>query len=145
MRTGLRHRRVTDGPGLAFAQVFPPRPNKMWETFHIVAYESYEKPGQYGDAQQTVQRFTDLEGAHAATVSKLLAPETIALVRFAPVKFVRSMLHCPKFAFSKFAPVKSASSKFAPNNETPDKFAPEKFARFKDPFVKNVSVKSCPW
>ena len=59
--------------------------------------------------------------------------EAIALVRFAPVKFVRSMLHCPKFAFSKFAPVKSASSKFAPNNETPDKFAPEKFARFKLP------------
>ena len=29
--------------------------------------------------------------------------------------------------------------------EGEDKFAPEKFARFKDPFVKNVSVKSCPW
>ena len=105
MRTGLRHRRVTDGSGLAFAQVFPPRPNKMWETFHIVEdsvkinavasmawklhaieqmhtqveYESYEKPGQYGDAQQTVQRFTDLEGDHAATVSKLNKGDKVRL------------------------------------------------------------------
>ena len=105
MRTGLRHRRVTDGSGLAFAQVFPPRPNKMWETFHIVAhcaeinavasmawklhaieqmhtqveYESYEKPGQYGDAQQTVQRFTDLEGDHAATIAKLSKGDKVRL------------------------------------------------------------------
>ena len=61
------------------AQVFPPRPNKMWETFHIIAYESYEKPGQYGDAQQTVQRFTDLEGAHAATVAKLSKGDKVRL------------------------------------------------------------------
>ena len=60
-------------------KVFPPRPNKMWETFHIVAYESYEKPGQYGDAQQTVQRFTDLEGAHAAAVSKLNKGDKVRL------------------------------------------------------------------
>ena len=60
-------------------RVFPPRPNKMWETFHIVAYEAYEKPGQYGDAQQTVQRFTDLEGAHAATVSKLNKGDKVRL------------------------------------------------------------------
>ena len=60
-------------------KVFPPRPNKMWETFHIVAYESYEKPGQYGDAQQTIQRFTDLEGAHAATVSKLNKGDKVRL------------------------------------------------------------------
>ena len=70
----LRHRRVH-----AFTQVFPPRPNKMWETFHIVAYESYEKPGQYGDAQQTVQRFTDLDGAHAATVAKLSKGDKVRL------------------------------------------------------------------
>ena len=89
----------------AFAQVFPPRPNKMWETFHIVEYraeinavasmawkrhaikqmhtqveyESYEKPGQYGDAQQTIQRFTDLEGAHAATVAKLSKGDKVRL------------------------------------------------------------------
>ena len=87
-------------------RVFPPRPNKMWETFHIVEdcveinavasmawwkphaieqmhtqveYESYEKPGQYGDAQQTVQRFTDLEGAHAATVAKLNKGDKVKL------------------------------------------------------------------
>ena len=60
-------------------KVFPPRPNKMWETFHIVAYESYEKPGQYGDAQQTIQRFTDLEGAHAATVAKLSKGDKVRL------------------------------------------------------------------
>ena len=60
-------------------RVFPPRPNKMWETFHIVAYEAYEKPGQYGDAQQTVQRFTDLEGDHAATVSKLNKGDKVRL------------------------------------------------------------------
>ena len=64
---------------VAFAQVFPPRPNKMWETFHIIAYESYEKPGQYGDAQQTVQRFTDLEGDHAATVAKLNKGDKVKL------------------------------------------------------------------
>ena len=86
-------------------KVFPPRPNKMWETFHIVEYraeinavasmawkrhaikqmhtqveyESYEKPGQYGDAQQTIQRFTDLEGAHAATVAKLSKGDKVRL------------------------------------------------------------------
>ena len=86
-------------------RVFPPRPNKMWETFHIVEdcvestgttsmawkphaieqmhtqveYEAYEKPGQYGDAQQTVQRFTDLDGAHAATVSKLNKGDKVRL------------------------------------------------------------------
>ena len=86
-------------------RVFPPRPNKMWETFHIVEdcaeinavasmawklhaieqmhtqveYEAYEKPGQYGDAQQTVQRFTDLEGDHAATVAKLNKGDKVKL------------------------------------------------------------------
>ena len=86
-------------------RVFPPRQNKMWETFHIVEYgveinavasmarklhaieqmhtqveyEAYEKPGQYGDAQQTVQRFTDLEGDHAATVSKLTKGDKVRL------------------------------------------------------------------
>ena len=44
-----------------------------------VEYESYEKPGQYGDAQQTVQRFTDLEGAHAATVAKLSKGDKVRL------------------------------------------------------------------
>ena len=44
-----------------------------------VAYESYEKPGQYGDAQQTVQRFTDLEGDHAATVAKLSKGDKVRL------------------------------------------------------------------
>ena len=38
-----------------------------------------EKPGQYGDAQQTVQRFTDLEGAHAATVAKLKKGDKVRL------------------------------------------------------------------
>ena len=42
-------------------------------------HESYEKPGQYGDAQQTIQRFTDLEGAHAATVSKLNKGDKVRL------------------------------------------------------------------
>ena len=41
--------------------------------------ESYEKPGQYGDAQQTIQRFTDLEGAHAATVAKLSKGDKVRL------------------------------------------------------------------
>ena len=44
-----------------------------------VEYESYEKPGQYGDAQQTIQRFTDLEGAHAATVAKLSKGDKVRL------------------------------------------------------------------
>ena len=44
-----------------------------------VEYESYEKPGQYGDAQQTVQRFTDLDGAHAATVAKLSKGDKVRL------------------------------------------------------------------
>ena len=34
---------------------------------------------QYGDAQQTVQRFTDLEGDHAATVSKLNKGDKVRL------------------------------------------------------------------
>ena len=38
-----------------------------------------EKPGQYGDAQQTIQRFTDLEGAHAATVAKLSKGDKVRL------------------------------------------------------------------
>ena len=60
--------------------VFPPRPNKMWETFHIVAERVLrDMPGQYGDAQQTVQRFTDLEGAHAATVAKLNKGDKVRL------------------------------------------------------------------
>ena len=71
--------RLTPSTSHAFAQVFPPRPNKMWETFHIIAYESYEKPGQYGDAQQTVQRFTDLKGDHAATVAKLSKGDKVRL------------------------------------------------------------------
>ena len=87
----------------------------------------------------------DQSESFAFTVSKLLAPETIAFVKFAPVKFVFIKLHCPKFAFSKLAPVKSASSKFAPNSEMPDKFAPRKLARFNDPFVKYVCVKSWSW
>ena len=87
----------------------------------------------------------DQSESFAFTVSKLLAPETIAFVKFAPVKFVFNKLHCPKFAFSKLAPVKSASSKFAPNSEMPDKFAPRKLARFNDPFVKYVCVKSWSW
>ena len=44
-----------------------------------VEYESYEKPGQYGDAQQTIQRFTDLEGDHAATVAKLKKGDKVRL------------------------------------------------------------------
>ena len=74
-----RNGRLAPSTRHAFAQVFPPRPNKMWETFHIIAYESYEKPGQYGDAQQTVQRFTDLEGAHAATIAKLSKGDKVRL------------------------------------------------------------------
>jgi len=56
--------------------------NKLFaRAFHDtqVAYEAYEKPGQYGDPQQTIQRFTDLEGAHAATVAKLNKGDKVKL------------------------------------------------------------------
>ena len=55
------------------------KPHAIEQMHTQVEYESYEKPGQYGDAQQTVQRFTDLEGAHAATVAKLSKGDKVRL------------------------------------------------------------------
>ena len=51
-RRGGRHRRVDAG--------LPAAPEQDVGSDHIVEYESYEKPGQYGDAQQTIF-FTDLK------------------------------------------------------------------------------------
>mmetsp|Transcript_24880 Transcript_24880/g.74638 ORF Transcript_24880/g.74638 Transcript_24880/m.74638 type:complete len:122 (+) Transcript_24880:213-578(+) len=62
-------------------RVHPPRPNKLYATFEISSYVSYEKPGQYGDPEQTVARFAedDLDIAFKTKIEELKDGDEVQL------------------------------------------------------------------
>ena len=71
-------------PGMEpMLRIYPPQPAKEWAAFAIDAYEEYEKPGQYGDEQQTKFAFVPLECSNADAVATLSALQPGARVRIA--------------------------------------------------------------
>jgi hypothetical protein len=62
-------------------RIFPPQPAKQWARFDIEEYEEYEKPGKYGDEQQTSFAFVPVECEDAAVVATVAALQPADRVR----------------------------------------------------------------
>merc|ERR1719240_178466 len=54
-------------------RIYPPLPAKMWASFDIESYESYEKSGEYGDEKQTSFAFVPAEETDAHVVKTVNA------------------------------------------------------------------------